>query len=60
LGFWLFVAGLLIPTHLMTLRDAEGGIFILSFGLESKPRDFDLSLLIEAWARWRQESVIAS
>ena len=44
----------------MTLTDAAGVFFILSFGLESKPRDFDLSLRIEAWARWRQESAVAS
>lgn len=43
-----------------TLRDAEGNIFILTFSLESKPRDFDLSRLIEGWSRWRQESSVAS
>jgi len=43
-----------------TLRDTEGGVFILTFGLLTKPRDFDLSRLIEAWSRWRQESSVAS
>ena len=45
----------------MTLRnDASDVVAVLSFGLESKPRDFDLSLLAEAWARWRELSPLAS
>jgi hypothetical protein len=44
----------------MTLYDADGGVVILSFGLEAKPRDFDLSRLSEAWVRWRQTSAVAS
>ena len=39
-----------------TLTDTDGNIAILTFGLESKPLDFDLSLLTSAWARWRRES----
>jgi hypothetical protein len=32
----------------MTLMDAAGGIFILTFKLEGNRRNFDLSLLAEA------------
>jgi hypothetical protein len=34
---------------------SAGNIFILTFGLENKPPDFDLSVLSEAWKGWRQE-----
>jgi len=41
----------------MTVIDETGSIAaILPFGLQSKPRDFDLSLLADAWLRWHNES----
>ena len=45
----------------MTLRDGKGNVAaVLFFGLESKPADFDLDLLREAWSRWRAESSAVS
>ena len=44
----------------MTLIDDGGSVFILSFALESKPRDFDLRWLAESWSRWRDSSAVTS
>jgi hypothetical protein len=45
----------------MTLCDAEGGIVAtLEYALASKPSDFDLDRLVEAWTRWRGTSAAAS
>jgi hypothetical protein len=42
----------------MTLMDAAGGFFILNSKLEGNPRGLDLSLLAEAWARWKHEAAV--
>jgi hypothetical protein len=44
----------------LTAYDDAGHVVTFEYALASKPDDFDLSLLVEAWARWRGGSTKAS
>jgi hypothetical protein len=45
----------------MSVSDTDGNVFVLEYvTLSGKPETFDLARLATAWARWRQQSDIAS
>lgn len=45
----------------MTLFDQECNVVAaLEFTLSCKPEDFDLDLLLAAWARWRDSATVPS
>jgi hypothetical protein len=44
----------------MTAADEDGNLFLLRYSLASAPAAFDLDLLRQAWARWRDTSAAAS